>query len=146
MDAVRKHQPDADVQGVMVQQMIPAGLEVIVGWKQDPQFGPLLLVGSGGTEVELVKDVATGIAPLSRGEVKEMLDNTVAGRRLSGWRGAPPADRKAVIDTLLRLSQMSLDHPEIVELDINPLRVLQAGGGAFAVDGRCLLSKTDFTG
>ena len=120
----------------MVQQMVATGLEVIVGWKRDPQFGPLLLVGSGGTEVELTRDVAVGIAPLTRGEAEQMLDSTLVSRRLAGWRGAPPADRSAVIDTLLRLSQLALDLPQVAELDINPLRVLAAGKGALAVDGR----------
>lgn len=143
VSAVRGSRPDAAVEGVMVQQMIPAGQEVIVGWKRDSQFGPLMLVGSGGAEVELVKDVAVGIAPLGRGEAEEMLDSTLAGRRLAGWRGAPPADRETVIDALLRLSQMSLEHPEIAELDVNPLRVLPAGQGAFAVDGRCILAASD---
>ena len=139
MDAVSRHRPDARIEGVAVQQMIPAGLEVIVGWKRDPQFGPLMLVGSGGTEVELVRDVALGIAPLTQGEVERMLDDTLISKRLAGWRGAPPADREAVIDALLRLSQMALDLPEIAELEINPLRVLAAGEGAYAVDGRGIL-------
>ena len=143
--AVRQKRPGAQVDGVTVQQMIPAGQEIIVGWKRDPQFGPLLLVGSGGTEVELVRDVAVGIAPLIRGEAERMLDDTLAGRRLAGWRGSPPADRAAVIDALLRLSQMSLDWPQIAELEINPLRVLPAGpqGGAFAVDGRGIINNRD---
>jgi acetyltransferase len=139
METVQARQPESRVEGVMVQEMVPAGQEVIIGWKRDPQFGPLLLVGSGGTEVELVRDVAVEIAPLTRGEAERMLSATVAGRRLSGWRGAPPADRQAVIDVLLRLSQMALDRPEVAELEINPLRVFRDGEGAVAVDGRAIL-------
>jgi acetyltransferase len=139
METVQARRPGARVEGVMVQEMIPAGQEVIVGWKRDPQFGPLLLVGSGGTEVELVRDVAVEIAPLTHGEAERMLSATVAGRRLSGWRGAPPADRQAVIDVLLRLSQMALDRPEVAELEINPLRVFRDGEGVVAVDGRAIL-------
>lgn len=136
---VHRNLPTAKMAGVMVQQMIPAGQEVIIGWKRDPQFGPLMLVGSGGTEVELVRDVAVGIAPLTREEAQQMLDATLLGKRLQGWRGTPPADRGAVIDVLLRLSQMSMDLPDIAELEINPLRVLPAGEGAFAVDGRAIM-------
>jgi acetate---CoA ligase (ADP-forming) len=139
MAAVRHHQPAARVQGVMVQEMVPAAQEVIVGWKRDSQFGPLLLVGSGGTEVELVRDVAVEIAPLTRGEAERMLAATLAGRRLAGWRGSPPADRQAVIDVLLRLSQMALDLASVAELEINPLRVFPAGRGAVAVDARAIL-------
>lgn len=139
MAAVRDRQPNARVRGAMVQEMVPAGQEVIVGWRRDPQFGPLLLVGSGGTEVELVRDVAVEIAPLTRGEAERMLSATLAGRRLAGWRGSPPADRQAVIEVLLRLSQMALDLPSITELEINPLRVFSAGRGAVAVDARAIL-------
>ncbi len=138
--AVQRHHPEARVEGVLVQQMIPAGQEVILGWKRDPQFGPLMLVGSGGIEVELVRDVAMGIAPLTRGEAEGMLESTLAGRRLAGWRGSPPADKEAVIDALLRLSQMALDLPQVAELEINPLRVMPAGEGAVAVDARGILA------
>jgi acetyltransferase len=136
---VHRKQPTARLDGVIVQQMIPAGQEVIVGWKRDSQFGPLMLVGSGGTEVELVRDVAVEIAPLTHNEAERMLNATLVSQRLAGWRGAPPADREAVIEVLLRLSQMALDFPQIAELEINPLRVLAAGDGAFAVDGRGIL-------
>lgn len=138
--AVQAQRPEARIEGVMVQELIPAGQEVIVGWKRDTQFGPVLLVGSGGTEVELVRDVAMGIAPLTRNEAEQMLDQTLVSRRLAGWRGTPPADREAVIDALLRLSQMSLALPRVAELEINPLRVLAAGRGAVAVDGRAIVA------
>jgi acetyltransferase len=140
---VQRRQPAARVDGLLVQQMIPAGQEVIVGWKRDVQFGPLMLVGSGGTEVELVRDVEVGIAPLSRREAEQMLDATLVSRRLAGWRGNPPADREAVIDVLLRLSQLALDFPQIAELEINPLRVLAAGEGAFALDCRGILRSPE---
>ncbi len=137
---VKRNKPEAQLKGVTVQQMIPAGLEVSVGWKRDPQFGPMLLVGSGGTDVELVRDVAVAIAPISRSRAEWMLDETFVSKKLAGWRGAPPADREAVIDALLRISQMSMEHPQIAELEINPLRVLADGEGAVAVDGRGILS------
>jgi acetyltransferase len=140
LSAAMYHRPAARIEGISVQAMIPEGQEVIVGWRRDSQFGPLLLVGSGGTEVELVRDVAIGIAPLTRSEAEQMLDRTWASRRIAGWRGHAPADREAVIEALLRLSQMALDHPRIAELEVNPLRVLPVGKGAVAVDCRGVLA------
>jgi acetyltransferase len=134
--AARAADPGARIHGVLVQKMLGGGQEIIVGVRRDPQFGPLALVGRGGVDVELLRDVATGIAPLSRSQAERMLDSTRAGVRLKGWRGSPPADRDAVLDTLLRLSQAACDFPEIAELEINPLYVLPEGQGAFAVDVR----------
>jgi acetyltransferase len=128
--------PDAMIEGVLVQKMLTGGQEIIVGVRHDPQFGPLALVGQGGVDVELLRDVATGIAPLSRSQAERMLDATRAGTRLRGWRNAPPSDREAVLDALLRLSQAACDFPQIAELEINPLYVLPRGQGAFAVDVR----------
>jgi acetyltransferase len=128
--------PDAQVDGVRVETMLPAGYELIVGFRHDAQFGPLLLVGSGGTDVELVRDVTTSIAPLTRERAERMLDETRAGIRMKGWRGSPPGDRKAVIDTLLRFSCIASDFPGILEMEINPLLVLPEGEGVVAVDVR----------
>jgi acetyltransferase len=131
--------PDAHLLGVHVQRMLPTGQEVIIGAVQDPQFGALLMFGSGGTEVEGLKDVAFGLAPLPRQEAEEMLTSTWAGRRLSGYRNLVPADRAAVLDVLRRLGQLVSDFPEIAEVEINPLRVLPDGQGAVAVDVRLRL-------
>ena len=129
-------QPQADIQGVYVQRMIPSGQEVIIGAVHDPQFGPLMMFGSGGTEVEGLKDIAFGLAPLTMLEAERMLESTWAGRKLKGFRNLPPADRDAVLDILLRLAQLAADHPELTEIEINPLRVLPKGQGAVAVDVR----------
>jgi acetyltransferase len=86
--------------------------------------------------VELLRDVAMGVAPLNRSQAERMLDSTRAGVRLKGWRGSPPADRAAVLDAMLRLAQVACDFPQIAELEINPLYVLPEGQGAFAVDVR----------
>lgn len=128
--------PRARLLGVHVQRMLPTGQEVIVGAVQDPQFGALLMFGSGGTEVEGLRDVAFGLAPLPREEAEEMLTSTWAGRRLRGYRNLVPADRAAVLDVLRRLGQLVAEFPEIVEVEINPLRVLPDGQGAVAVDVR----------
>ena len=127
------------VEGVLVQKMLAGGQEVIVGVRRDPQFGPLVLVGSGGVEVELMRDVAVGIAPLTRLQAEDMLNATQAGMRLKGWRGVPPGDREAVLEAMMRLAQAACDFPAISESEINPLYVLPRGQGALAVDARGLL-------
>jgi acetyltransferase len=128
--------PPAEIKGVLVQKMLKGGQEIIVGSRRDPQFGPLVLVGTGGVEVELRRDVATGIAPLSLSQAQSLLDSTDAAIRLRGWRATPAADREAVIEVMRRLAQLAFDYPEIGELEINPLVVLEEGMGAYAVDIR----------
>ena len=131
--------PQAKIQGVHVQRMIPSGQEVIIGAVQDPQFGALVMFGSGGTEVEGLKDIEFGLAPLIEIEAKRMLESTWAGRKLKGFRHLPPADRDAALDVLQRLAQLAADFPQLSEIEINPLRVLPDGQGAVAVDVRILV-------
>lgn len=133
---VRSAHPQAQVEGVYVQRMLPNGQEVIIGAIQDEQFGPLVMFGSGGVEVEGLKDVAFALAPLSREEAEYLLESTWAGRKLRGYRNLPPADRQAVLDILVRLAQLAADFPQLAEIEINPLRVLPQGQGAFALDAR----------
>ncbi|MCA9972493.1 MAG: acetate--CoA ligase family protein, partial [Anaerolineales bacterium] len=128
--------PEAAVDGIHVQRMIPQGQEVIIGAVQDPQFGPLVMFGSGGVEVEGLKDVDFALAPLSRAEAEAMIDRTWAGRKLAGFRSIPAADREAVVEAILRVGQLAADFPQLLEVEINPLRVLEVGQGAFAVDAR----------
>ena len=132
----RLARPQAEISGAHVQRMIPSGQEVIVGMVRDAQFGPLVVFGSGGVEVEGLKDVTFELAPLNQVEAEAMLDRTWAGRKLRGFRNIPPADRAAVIDVLMRLAQLAVDFPQLAEIEINPLRVLREGQGAFAVDVR----------
>jgi acetyltransferase len=141
MDAVETAVPEAPIAGIHVQRMIPQGQEVIVGAVQDAQFGPLVMFGSGGVEVEGLNDVDFALAPLTRSEAEGMLARTWAGRKLQGFRNIPAADREAVIETILRLGQLAADFPELAEIEINPLRVLEAGAGAFAVDARARLQR-----
>jgi acetyl coenzyme A synthetase (ADP forming)-like protein len=133
---VKAARPDARIEGVTLQHMLPPGQEVIVGVVRDPQFGPLVMFGSGGVEVEGLKDVAFALAPLSRREAEEMLARTWAGQKLAGFRNIPAADREAVVDALLRLARLAEALPQIQEIEINPLRVLPPGQGAWAVDVR----------
>ncbi len=130
---------EAAIEGVHLQAMIPHGQEVIIGAIQDPQFGPLVMFGSGGTEVEGLKDIAFGLAPLTRREAEYMLESTWAGRKLKGYRNLPPADRDAALDALFRLAQLAYEHPEISEIEINPLRVLPQG--VVAVDIRFAMTR-----
>jgi acetyltransferase len=121
--------------------MAADGQEVIVGAVQDPQFGPLVMFGSGGVEVEGLKDVQFALAPLGEAEAKSLLEKTWAGQKLRGFRNLPQADRQAVTQTLLRLAQMAADFPQLAEIEINPLRVMETGDGAWAVDVRVRLVK-----
>jgi acetyltransferase len=130
-----------EIEGVYVQQMVKGGVELIAGVVRDPQFGPLVMVGTGGTEVEMRRDVAFELAPLSAGRAKELLDRTSAGRLLAGFRGAPARDSAAAIDAILRLAQMAMDCPEIQEIEVNPLIVMKQGQGAAAVDTRVRIEQ-----
>jgi acetyl coenzyme A synthetase (ADP forming)-like protein len=131
--------PEARISGVYIQRMIPAGQDVIIGAIQDPQFGALVMFGSGGIEVEGLKDVQFALAPLSIAEANQMLADTWAGKKLSGFRNLSPADQEAVVDAILRLAQLASDFPQLKEIEINPLTVLEDGNGAFAVDIRIKL-------
>lgn len=136
MAKVKAAEPKASVHGVHVQRMTPPGQEVIIGAIRDPQFGPLVMFGSGGVEVEGLKDVSFALAPLNQAEAEKLIRRTWAGRKLSGFRSIPPGDEAAVIDVLVRLSHLAYECQEIAEIEINPLRVLLPGEGAVALDVR----------
>lgn len=134
-------EPSARIRGVMVEQMAPKGLEVIVGMRRDPTFGPLMMFGLGGTMVELLKDISFKVAPLTSEDIDEMIENTLAGKLLKGYRSSAKADIKAVKETIARLSQLSLDNPAISEIEINPLIVYPEGQGAISLDSRAIMVK-----
>jgi acetyltransferase len=136
-----RYMPDARVWGCLVQEMVTGGREILVGMNRDPQFGPLVAFGLGGIYVEALKDVAFRVAPFSRKEAEEMIHEIRSYPLLAGVRGEPPADHEAMIDALMRISQLVTDFPEIVELDINPLTVFEEGRGATAIDMRLVLSS-----
>jgi acetyltransferase len=119
--------------------MAPQGQEVIIGTMQDEQFGPLVMFGTGGVEVERLKDVAFSLAPIQQEEAEYMLDNTWAGQKLNGYRNLSPGDRKATLETLLRLAQLAADFPQLSEIEINPLRILAKDEGVLAIDVRAKL-------
>ncbi|HSM69979.1 MAG TPA: acetate--CoA ligase family protein, partial [Anaerolineales bacterium] len=126
--------PDAEIAGVHIQRQIPDGQEVIVGMVRDPQFGALMMFGSGGVEVEGLKDVSFALAPLNQAEAEKMIRKTWAGRKLKGFRHLPPADEEAVVDVLVKLSWLAVENKSTAEIEINPLLVLRKG--AVAIDVR----------
>jgi acetyltransferase len=127
---------------IYVQRMI-SGLELLVGSRRDPHFGPTISVGPGGTFVELFNDVAIRLAPITREQGRQMLDETRAGRLLKGFRGAVPGDVDAVVETLECFSRLVAEHPDFSEFEINPLMVLPQGQGVRAVDARIFLAAGD---
>ncbi|MBI2865471.1 MAG: acetate--CoA ligase family protein [Chloroflexi bacterium] len=133
---VRRFMPKAVVWGVEVQEMVTSGKETIIGLVKDPQFGHMLMFGLGGIYVEVLKDVSFRITPLTLSDAREMISQIRSYPLLAGVRGEKPVDIDAIVDALLRLSQLAEDFPQISELDINPLRVRERGQGAVAVDCR----------
>jgi len=126
----------AEMMGATVQPMAKGGVEAIVGVVADKDFGPLLAFGSGGVATELLEDVAFRLAPLTDVEAREMVGATRGAALLRGYRGAPVADEPALVDLLLHVSRLAVEVPEVVELDLNPVRVHPAGEGAVALDAR----------
>jgi len=135
----RKYSPDARVWGILVQEMVRKGRELLVGVSRDPQFGPLVAVGMGGIYVEVLRDVAFRLAPISRQEVAAQIRSIRTFPLLRGVRGEPPADLESIEEVVLRVSQLVTDFPEIVEMDINPLVVHNRGEGAIVLDARIIL-------
>jgi len=132
--------PEAAVWGCMVQETISGGREVILGMSLDPQFGPLVMFGSGGIYVEALGDVTFRVAPVDEASAREMITEIRAYPILRGVRGEPPSDLDAVAESIMRLSQLATDFPEVVELDINPLVVWPEGKGTAAIDARITLA------
>lgn len=135
--------PEARLWGCLVQKMVPKGLEVLLGMNRDPQFGPLVTFGLGGIYVETLKDASFRLAPFSRSEAEDMLNEIRARALLDGVRGQPPVDKKALIDSLLKVGQLVTDFPEITELDINPFVVYGQEQGGIALDMRLVLTPNE---
>jgi acetyltransferase len=140
--------PEAKLHGVLVQEMITGGQEVIVGVKRDPTFGPLVMFGLGGVYVEALADVSFRLAPLTAADAWDMLEEVRSAKLLTGLRGKPPADRHALVDLIVRVGHLAADHPEIAELDLNPVIVLPQNqtfsasyAGVMAVDVRVILAS-----
>ncbi|MFL6357256.1 MAG: acetate--CoA ligase family protein [Nitrososphaeraceae archaeon] len=145
MGNAKKYNPNAKINGVLVQEMVKSGKETILGAKHDPLFGPLIMFGLGGIYVEVLKDVVFMLAPIDRYEAARMVQSIKTIRLLKGVRGEKPSDLEAIVDNLQRLSQLVVDFPEIGEFDINPLLVLEEGKGARVVDVRIGLRTANLT-
>ena len=139
MAGARNAQPSARIDGVSVQKQARPGAEIIIGMTKDPQFGPVLMFGLGGVLVEVLKDVSFRIVPLEPRDAKEMVQEIKGLPLLQGYRGSEPADLAAVESLILKVSEFVQAHPEIDELDLNP--VFAYRDGAIAVDARVVLSR-----
>jgi len=138
-DNIRKscavYDPQARLEGVLVQEMAKAGTEMILGISSDTQFGPLLMVGMGGVLVEVFKDIALYPCPLGQAEALGMLRSLKAYKLLTGYRGSSPCDIDALAEVMVRLSQFAAENKETVkELDLNPVFVYPEGEGLCVVD------------
>jgi acetate---CoA ligase (ADP-forming) len=138
---VKERAPQARIEGVYVEKMSARGREVILGMTRDPQFGPMLMFGLGGIFVEVMKDVTFHIAPITEAEARQMLESTRSYSVLKGVRGQRSVDLDAISTTLMRISQLVTDFPEIKEMDINPFIVGEIGVGSIAADARITLTK-----
>lgn len=141
MEGVKERKPGAHIWGMLLQKMIKNGKEIILGMKRDRLFGPVLMFGLGGVYVEAMKDVSFRIAPLRELTAHRMIREIRGYKILEGYRGEPRSDVEEIEECLKRLSQLSLDFPEIEELDINPLMVLREGEAALIVDARIILRE-----
>lgn len=130
-------------EGVLVQEMIRGGHEVLIGMAQDPNFGPLVVFGLGGIYVELLKDVAFRLHPLTDVDAREMMTETKGYRLLEGYRNNPEGDVGALQDALQRVSALITIVPELVEMDLNPVKVLRPGEGICVVDARIRLQEVE---
>jgi len=143
IENAKKFKPSAKIDGVIIERMAKRGVEVILGAVRDPKFGPMCMFGLGGTFVEAMKDVTFRLAPMWEISAEIMIRTIKAYSILKGVRGAPPYDIDSIKDCLLRLSQMLSEHPEIAELDINPLIVYPDGQGCVVADSRILLKNPE---
>ncbi|UCH90346.1 MAG: acetate--CoA ligase family protein [Thermoplasmata archaeon] len=130
--------PDAEIQGILLEEMV-SGTELIIGTTTDPQFGHMIMFGIGGIFVEVYKDVSFRLIPISAGDANEMLNELQGGALLKGVRGLPGADPKQLVEILMSVSKLVEDHPEIAEMDLNPLMITKRG--TIAVDARILLNE-----
>lgn len=137
--SVLKHMPAARIKGVLVGRMLRGGTEMILGIKRDPSFGPVVMFGLGGSFVEVFKDVAFRVAPIEETEVASMVRQIKGYPLLAGARGRRKRDVAAIEECLARLSQLAVECPEVAELDVNPLIVLDEGQGCFVADARIML-------
>lgn len=132
--------PYAELEGVLVQKMMPKGVELIVGALTDDIFGHVILFGLGGIYTEIYRDVSIRLAPVSDQEAWDMVKEVKAYRILTGYRGLAPRDIPAIIDIIVKFSNLIVENPEIKQADLNPLLALEEGKGAYVIDARFILT------
>jgi 4-hydroxybutyryl-CoA synthetase (ADP-forming) len=137
----KNYDPNAEIVGILVEEMVKNGKEIIIGANKDPKFGPTIMFGLGGIYVEVLKDVTFRLAPVGKHEAMKMINSIKMKKLLEGVRGEKPSDKEAIAECIQRLSQLMLDFPEIAEIDMNPVMVLEEGKGCRVVDVRIGLSK-----
>jgi len=135
---VKENKPEARINGMLLYKQAPKGVEVIVGMIRDPQFGPTVMFGLGGIFIEILKDVAFRVCPIERTDIEEMLTEIQGIKMLQGYRGQPRCDVNAIIDIILQISRLALDHPVIKGIDLNPILVYEKG--AIVVDAKVFLN------
>ncbi len=129
-----RYKEDAVIEGVLVQEMLPEGREVIVGMKRDHALGPVIMFGLGGVFVEVLQDIALRVAPLTPRDARDMVEEIKGYKLLTGYRGSPPLDVEALVELLLKVSGFSLENPAVQELDLNPVFVYPRGQGLKVAD------------
>ncbi len=144
MENARRSVPGARIEGVVVQQMVGGVAETIVGLSIDPQLGPVLMFGLGGVFVEIMRDVAFRVGPLTPAEARDLVGEVRGAALLRGARGRPRADEEALVDTLVRVSRLGSDLRDVLaELDLNPIVVLPEGRGALVVDALAVRAEPE---
>lgn len=141
ISSVKKHKKDARIRGIFVEEFAAKGVEVIIGAIKDPQFGPALMFGLGGIFVEVLKDVSFRVAPITKYDAQEMIQDIKGYPILTGIRGQEPRDINALMNILLQVSKLVIDYPVINQLDLNP--VFSYAKGAKCVDARIILEDLD---
>jgi acyl-CoA synthetase (NDP forming) len=139
IQSCKAYKPNAKINGILVQEMVPTGIEIIIGIKNDKQFGPILLVGLGGVFVEVFKDTSLYPCPLVKDEALAILKELKGYTLLTGFRGSKPCDIDALTDLMVRVSEYAVANKDVVtEMDLNPVFVYEKGKGAIAVDARII--------
>lgn len=135
----KKYNKEAKISGAIVYTMVPQGTEIIIGMMKDPHFGPVIMFGLGGIFVEVLKDISFRILPIEERDTREMITEIKGYEILKGTRGKPPRDIKAIEEVLMKVSKLTIENPEINEIDLNPVFVFNKG--LHVVDARIILKK-----
>ena len=133
----KKYNKEAKISGIIAYPMIPQGTEIIIGMMKDPHFGPVIMFGLGGIFVEILKDISFRILPIEEKDAQEMITEIKGNEILKGARGNPPRDIQAIEGVLMKVSKLTMENPEISEIDLNPIFVFE--NGIQVVDARMIL-------